>query len=166
MSKLKFRRYRRNSPQAAGRILATALVANGGIKGVEWQRLVDTDAFGRLGLEGLQWHAMVDELCQDLMNNASPGQHCLIDARTLTAWLDEIDDVRLQVLVIELCAQMIEADGAVHPGESTVLRAALEHWVLPREDLERIEPLIYGLDFQIVPRRRPSVAAEDRSGFC
>lgn len=153
MTQLNFRRYPRNSPQAAARILAAALLANGDIKAAEWQRLVDTKAIERLGLPGLQWHAVVDDLCQDLLSGASKGRECLIDAHTLAAWLDEVDDPHQRALVIELCTQVIEADGEVHPGESLVLRAALEHWVMPMEDQERVEPLIYGLDFQVAPRR-------------
>jgi len=94
----------------------------------------------------------MDELCHDLMR-CTKGRDCLIDGPTLRAWLDEIDNVRLQALVIELCAEVIEADNEVHPGESLVLRAALEQWVLPMEEQGRVEPLIYGLDFQVVPRR-------------
>lgn len=153
MTSLNFRRYPRNSPQAAARILAVALLANGDIKAAEWQRLVDTNAIERLGLQGLQWHAVVDDLCQDLLSGACTGRECLIDAHTLAAWLDEVDDPRQRALVIDLCTQVIEADGEVHPGESLVLRAALEHWVMSMEDQERVEPLIYGLDFQVAPRR-------------
>lgn len=153
MTQPNFRRYPRNSPQAAARIFAAALLANGDIKAAEWQRLVDTNAIERLGLQGLQWHAVVDDLCQDLLSGACKGRECLIDAHTLAAWLDEVDEARLRALVIDLCTQVIEADGEVHPGESLVLRAALEHWVMPMEDQERVEPLIYGLDFQIMPRQ-------------
>lgn len=158
VTELNFRRYPRNSPQAAARIVAAALLANGDIKAAEWLRLVDSNAIDRLGLQGLQWHAVVDDLCQDLLIGACKGQECLIDSQTLAAWLNEVDDKDLQTLVVELCAQVIEADGEVHPGESLVLRAALEHWVLPLEDQERVEPLIYGLDFQITPRQGLSVS--------
>jgi hypothetical protein len=152
MNHQNFRRYPRNSPQAAGRILAIALLANGDIKDVEWQRLADIKAFERLDLHGLQWHVVLDELCEDLMSGIRPGRDCLIDGPTLAAWLDEIDDARLQALVIQLCAQVIEADGEVQPGESLVLRSALERWVLPMEDQACVEPLLYGLDFQVVSR--------------
>jgi hypothetical protein len=148
-----FHRYPRNSPQAAGRILAAALIANGDIRPAEWQRLAATNALERLGLPGLQWHAVMDDLCQDLMCRAQPGRDCLIDGRTLRAWLSDIDDVRLQALVIVLCAEVIEADGEVDPGESLVLRTALEQWVLPMEEQERVAPLVYGLDFQVASRR-------------
>ena len=93
------------------------------------------------------------------MKAARPGQDCLIDGPTLQGWLSEIDDVRLQALVLELCAEIIEADSEVYPGESLVLRAALEQWVLPMQEQERVEPLIYGLDFQVVPRRGVSAPA-------
>jgi hypothetical protein len=156
MNHRKFRRYPRNSPQAAGRILATALLANGDIKASEWRRLADTGAFDRLGLRGLQWHSVMDDLCQDLMAGSRLGRDCLIDSAMLAAWLEEVDDAQLQSLVLELCAEVIEADGEVHPGESLVLRAALEHWVLPLPAQARIEPLLYGLDFEIRPR--PGVA--------
>lgn len=159
MNPPKFRRYPRNSPQAAGRILAMALLANADIKAVEWQRMAQTNAFERLGLPGLQWHVVMDDLCHDLMQSAWPGRDCLIDGPTLQTWLDEIDDVRLQALVIELCAEAIEADGEIHPGESLVLRAALQHWVLPMEEQARVEPLVYGLDFQVLPRRGASLPA-------
>ena len=43
MTQLSFRRYPRNSPQAAGRILATALLADGDTKLAEWQRLAETN---------------------------------------------------------------------------------------------------------------------------
>lgn len=159
MTTMTFRRYPRNSPQAAARIVAAALLANGDIKLPEWQRLVDANAFERLGLRGLQWHAVVDDLCHDLLTSAGPDRHGLIDAPTLARWLDEVDDLGLQVLVIDLCAQVIEADGEVHPGESLVLQAALEHWVLPMADQARFEPLIYGLDFQVKPRQGLSASA-------
>lgn len=159
MTPLIFRSYPRNSPQAAARILAAALLANGDIKAAEWQRLVDTNAVERLGLQGLQWHGVVDDLCQDLLSGACTGRECLIDAGTLAAWLDEVDDSRQRALVIELCTPVIEADGEVHPGESLVLRAALEHWVMPMEDQARVEPLIYGLDFQVMPRQGLSAGA-------
>ncbi len=61
--------------------------------------------------------------------------------------------------MLELCAKVIVADREVHPGESQVLRAALEQWVLPMREQVRVEPLIYGLDFRVVPRRGVSARA-------
>lgn len=159
MTTQNFRHYPRNSPQAAARIIAAALLANGDIKAAEWQSLLDTNAIERLGLQTLEWHTVLDDLCRDLLSNTCSDRVCLIDAQTLAAWLDEVDDLSQRALVLELCAQVIEADGEVHPGETLVLRAALEHWVLPMQEQARVEPLIYGLDFQVAPRRGLSASA-------
>ena len=149
-----FRRYPTNSPQAAARVLAAALLANGDIKPAEWQCLADSRAVERLGLKDLQWELVIDELCEDLMAGPTDAGDCVLDASVLAAWLDEIDDADLQCLLVELCVRVVEADGEVHPGELLLLRAAIEQWVLPRDEQERLASMIYGLDFQVVPRRR------------
>lgn len=153
MQPLGIRTYARNSPQAAGRIVALALVANGEINACEWEALHAMRAHDRLGLSGPQWHDLLDDLCSDLVAAARPGQDCVVDAIVLESWLDQVDDPKLRTQVIELSAAVIQADGHVHPGESVVLRAALARWALSMDDRCRIEPLIYGLDFQVLPRR-------------
>ena len=50
----------------------------------------------------------------------------LKDAATLQAWLGEIDDVRLQALVIKLCAEVIESDDATDAAERALDRAAFD----------------------------------------
>lgn len=157
MQPLGIRTYARNSPQAAGRIVALALVANGEINACEWDALHEVRASERLGLNGAQWHDLLDDLCGDLVAAARPGQDCVVDAIVLEAWLDQVDDPKLRTLVVELVAAIIQADGHVHPGESVVLRGALARWALSMEDRCRIEPLIYGLDFQVLPRRDAAI---------
>lgn len=153
MQPLGIRTYARNSPQAAGRIVALALVANGEINACEWDALRELRAHERLGLDAAQWHDLLDELCSDLIAASRPGQDCVVGAIVLEAWLDQVDDPKLHTLVVELAAAIIQADGHVHPGESAVLRAALARWALSMDDRCRIEPLIYGLDFQVLRRR-------------
>jgi len=55
--------------------------------------------------------------------------------------------------VLQLCAAIAGADGFVEPGESAVLRGALANWLLSMDEQSWVEPLLYGLDFQVVPRR-------------
>lgn len=153
MQPLGVRTYARNSPHAAGRIVALALVANGEINACEWDALHEVQAHERLALSGPQRHELLDDLCSDPLAAARAGQDCVVDAIVLEAWLDQVDDPALRTLVIELAAALIQADGHVHPGESVVLRAALARWALSMEDRCRIEPLIYGLDFQVLPGR-------------
>ena len=42
-----------------------------------------------------------------------------------------------------------------------MLRSALQQWVLPMDEQARMEPMLYGLDFQVMPRK--SRAAADLS---
>ena len=152
MNGMGFRSYPRNSPRAAARILAAALLANGDIKPAEWQGLAEARASERLGLQDLEWELVIDELCEDLMARPTVGGDALIDRRSLAAWLDEVDDPELQRLLVDLCVQVIESDGEVQFGESLVLRAAIERWVLPIDEQARLEPMIYGLDFQVLAK--------------
>ena len=64
------RAYPRNSPQAAGRIIAMSLISNGEIKAAEWSMLCKTQARTQIGLTGPERHAIVDGLCQDLLDAA------------------------------------------------------------------------------------------------
>jgi hypothetical protein len=153
------RAYPRNSPQAAARLVALALIANGQIKACEWSILYETQARERLGLRGEEWHAVVDELCADLLSTSAGEPHCEIDPSTLAAWFAEVNDLELQCLVMRLTAAVVCADGGIDEGELAVLHGALQHWVLPAEEQQRLEPIVYGLDFQIVPRDRLRTAA-------
>ncbi|WP_157265644.1 TerB family tellurite resistance protein [Azohydromonas aeria] len=155
MSVLNFtaRAYAPNSPHAAGRLVALALIANGEIKETEWAVLHGLQACEQLGLSQGEWHDIVDGLCEDLLAGAIPGGSCVIDQHMLDDWLAEVSDPELQHRVIRLCADVIAADGYVEHGESVVLRCALERWVLPVEEQARMEPMLYGLDFQVVPRQ-------------
>ena len=147
------RRYPRNSPQAAARIVALALIANGEIKPSELAELEAVHAHDLLGLTRLEWHDVVHGLCAELLWSATAGSDCLIDSAMIDRMLCDVDDVTLQRLVLRLCAAVINADRQVDEGESIVLRAAINHWGLHPDEREFLEPLLYGLDFQVLPRR-------------
>jgi uncharacterized tellurite resistance protein B-like protein len=155
------RAYSLNSPHAAGRLVALALIANGEIKESERAVLHELHAREQLGLTQREWHDIVDSLCQDLLACASAGGDCVVDQHTLDCWLAEVDDPELQQRVIQLCAHVIAADGYVEHGEGVVLRSALQQWVLPMDEQARMEPMLYGLDFQVMPRK--TCAAADLS---
>ena len=66
--------------------------------------------------------------------------------------LAAIDEVALQRLVLRLCTAVVNADGKVDDGESIVVLAAIDHWGLHPDEHELLEPLLYGLDFQVTAR--------------
>ena len=146
------RRYPRNSPHAAARIVALALISSGEVKPAEVAALEAMQAHAQLGLTQQAWHDVVHELCTDLLASATQRTDCLIDSRMIKRLLGDVDDVTLQRLVLRLCAAAINADGQIDDGESIVMLAAIDHWGLDPDEQELLEPLLYGLDFQVRPR--------------
>lgn len=126
------RSYPTNSPQAAGRIVAMALLADGHLSHAEFELLDRLDVPRQLGLARSELHAIVHGFCEDLLASASGGwtDACRVDRATLFGLLAEIDDPALQRNVLQLCARVVEADGHLADGESTLLTAAIEHWDL------------------------------------
>lgn len=137
------RTYPRNSPQAAARIVALAMLADGHLCRAELEAV---DRFGgdeRLGLAPAQFRAVMHTFCEDLLASAhgSWSDACRIDPHTLCGLLSEIDDPALQRSVLRLCATVVEADGHVADSESVVMTAAVEQWGLHREMLQdRLQP--------------------------
>ena len=145
-------RHPRNSPHAAARIVALALISNGEVKPSEVAVLEAMQVHNQLGLTHQEWHDVVHELCADLLASATQSAHCLIDSRMIEWLLADVDDVTLQRRVLRLCTAAVNADGQIDAGESIVLMAAIDQWGLHPDEQELLEPLLYGLDFQVVPR--------------
>lgn len=146
------RPYPRNSAEAAARIVALALIANGRIKSVETSALDALRAPERLGLTRAQWHGVIHDLCADLLGPARCGDEGCIPSELLDHMLDEVDDDSLRRLVLRLCSAVVHADRQIDDGESFVLLAAVERWGLHPDDQALLEPLLYGSDFQVRPR--------------
>lgn len=151
------RHYPRNSAEAAARIVALALIANGRIKAVETAALDALRAHERLGLTRPQWHGVIHDLCTDLLGPARCGDEGCIPSELLDRMLDEVDDDATRRLVLRLCSAVVHADRQIDEGETYVLLAAVDRWGLHPDDQALLEPMLYGRDFQVRPR---GVAAE------
>jgi uncharacterized tellurite resistance protein B-like protein len=128
------RTYPRNSPQAAARIVALALLADGHLCKAEIGLLDRLDAHRQLGLERAELHAVLQTFCEDLLSSMhlTWEEACRVDERRLAELMAEIDDPELRLRVLNLCVAVVEADQHVSDGESIVLGAAVEHWGLQR----------------------------------
>ena len=126
------RHYPLNSPQAAGRTVALALLADGHLCKRELDVLDRLDAHGQLGLTQGELHAVVHGFCDDLLATANGHWDAAfqLDARMLSQLLSDIEDPLLQRKVLGLCAAIVDADSHVADGESRVLLAAIKHWGL------------------------------------
>lgn len=149
--------YPRDSAEAAARIVALALIANGRIKAVETAALDALQGHQRLGLTRPQWHGVIHDLCADLLGPARCGEEGCIPSELLDRMLDEVEDDTTRRLVLRLCSAVVQADRQIDDGESFVLLAAIERWGLHPDDHALLEPMLYGTDFQVRPR---GVAAE------
>lgn len=132
------RTYPDNSPQAAARIVAMAMLADGKLRRDELLMLDYLRAGEQLGLLPHQLDAVVMDFCEDLRISANCGgtEAGLPDSRTMEELMSGIDKPVLQRKIVRLCVAAVEADGRVHEGESRVLGAAVEHWGLHREMLK------------------------------
>ena len=131
------RTYPNNSPQAAARIVALAMVADGQVCKAELDVLDRLGAHEQLGLQPEELHVVVHAFCEDLLSAVQlTWDACPVDPQTLAELLAEVDDRELRLKVLRLCVAIVEADGHVAEGESIVLVAAVEHWGLHREMLQ------------------------------
>jgi uncharacterized tellurite resistance protein B-like protein len=129
------RSYPANSPQAAARIVALTVVADGDIGDAEIAWLDRLVVHEQLGLARHELHALLDTFCEDLLSSGQLqwADACPVDERTLADLMGEIRDPALRLQLLRLCVQLAGVDAQVDDGESIVLAAAVEHWGLHRE---------------------------------
>ncbi|MEY2689257.1 MAG: hypothetical protein RL375_3456 [Pseudomonadota bacterium] len=126
------RNYPRNSPQAAARIVALTLLADGHIDKAEIDTLDHVDTAQTLGLSRLELEVVLQTFCEDLLSAAhlTWADTCRIDPVTLAQLMAEIDDPALQQRLLDLCLAIADADAHLADGEAIVLEAACQHWDL------------------------------------
>ena len=129
------RSYPVDSPQAAARIVALTVVADGDIGKAEIEWLDLLAVHEQLSLARHELHALLDTFCEDLLSSDQLkwADACPVDERTLAELMGEIADPALRLKLLRLCVELAEVDAHVTEGESIVLVAAVEHWGLHYE---------------------------------
>lgn len=122
------RTYRRNSTQAAARIVALVLIVDGHIDPSE-ERLIEKLGH-RIGIDPREFAKIIQTVCEDravghVSSSTTPGH---LDQATLETVLAEIDDHDLRVRIIEMCLAIASADGHLADGEISVLGTILTAW--------------------------------------
>ena len=132
------RSYPQNSPRAAARIVALAMLADGSLCKKELDTFDQMNAHDQIGLDKEEFQSVVNTFCEDLLTAAqsSWGGMCSVDPKTVTELMAEIDDPALRRKLIGMCVEVAEADGHVADSEAIVLVAAVEHWGLQHEMLK------------------------------
>jgi hypothetical protein len=134
------RHYPRNSPQAAARLVALTLVADGHLAPAELEALARLDFGTRLGLDEPAFQAVLQALCEDLLASADLAwsDSVQISPATLQALLAEVDDPVRRRDVTELCLAAVAADAHLADGESRLLEAMRSAWGTDRSEPQRV----------------------------
>ncbi|QCB47474.1 TerB family tellurite resistance protein [Hydrogenophaga sp. PAMC20947] len=124
------RAYPIDSPQAATRLLAMALVADGHYAPSELKALDRLGASERLGLSPLGMKSVIDTYCQELMQiQHGDGQGLAsMPAELRNRLLGEVRNPRLRDEVRQLCEAIVLADGHLADSEVAVLDAMADAW--------------------------------------
>lgn len=124
------RTYPQNSPQSAARIIILAMLADGHLSQSELDILEARDAYRQLGLSRDDLHTLLHTFCEDLLTGLPWVDASHFKPEALQHWLEEVSDTELRKKVLQLCAQVIEADRHIADAECEVLVNLLEQWGL------------------------------------
>ncbi len=130
------RSYPHNSPEAAARIVALVLIADGHVCKSEFDILERLGAERELGLEPRLLPHIVHTLCEELLLGGYATGSLLdnVDDDSLAALMAEISDPVLRRKVLRLALAAARADGHLAEGEAKVVEAARRHWRLSDGD--------------------------------
>ncbi len=124
------RHYQRNSPEAAGRIIAACLIADGHLCNTELVALERSGMESRLMLDRSRLLSIVQTLYEDLTRCGylSWSDVCEVDPETL-AWLAaDIQDPRLRHDIIELCDEIVTTNPLACDRDARFVRLLREAW--------------------------------------
>jgi len=124
------RSYPVDSPEAATRLLAMVLVADGRYSMAEIRALDRHQAPAQLGLSPAAMQTVINDFCSDLLTDAG-GQWTdstrLADT-TRQRLIAEVQDPKLQERVWHLCEAIAQADGHLADGEVDMLDTLAFSW--------------------------------------
>jgi hypothetical protein len=132
------RSYPRNSPEAAARIVALVLIADGNACPSEFDVFERLDGPRELGLPSEGFPGIVQTLCEDLLMGDQGGGSMLgaVGDDDLASLMAEVDAPALQLKVLRLAVAAARADRHLADGEALVLAAARRYWGVSGEGEE------------------------------
>ncbi len=124
------RSYPRNSPEAAARIVALVLIADGHVCRSEFDVFEQLDGPRELGLQSDGLPRIVQTFCEDLLmgDHGSGSMLGAVDDGALASLMAGVDEPELQRKVLRLAVAAARADRHLADGEALVLAAARRFW--------------------------------------
>ncbi len=126
------RTYPPNSPRAAARLVALAMLVDGHYSRSELGVLEKAGAAAQLGLAPAELDGVIRHLAEDLMSTTYGqwGAEGAIDSGLLHSLMEEITDPELRSMTLDLCVRVVRADFHVADGEENLIGALARHWRL------------------------------------
>ena len=124
------RAYPIDSPQAATRLLAMALVADGHYAPCELKTLDRLDAGARLGISHQGMKKVIDTFCEDLLEAQQGAWRgtAALSPQQRERLFNEVRNPRVRQEVRRLCEAIVKADGHLADGEVELLDAMACAW--------------------------------------
>lgn len=125
----------RNSPEAIGRIIALAILADGRLANAELDAL---DRHGIPAIVGLSRDAFIQIIidhCRELLEQGEQGRIRLMEPARFANLLELVDDPAKRLLVCRAIIVLSKADGKISRPEQALLRSLLESWKISLEDI-------------------------------
>ena len=128
------RTYRRNSPEAAARVIAALIAHDGRLDWRELEFLDDVGTLQLLGIERGQFMEVLSRYLGERLGGMAAGLSA--SAGQFDAELDAIDDRTTQLVVAAVLLYLAEIDG-VQAGERELVRHVWQRWNVTPQMLER-----------------------------
>lgn len=122
------RHYLPNSANAAGRILALAMVVDGNLAPVELKALERTRLLDHIDIDADAFHALLEELCLDLLSTSVRQESVELSPAAIDSLLADITAPELRRQLLRAIWSIAEADGVLADGEATLLARACAQW--------------------------------------
>lgn len=131
------RHYTPDSPHAAARLLALAILADGGLDVAELRVLDDYEIEGKLGIDKRLFDEVIKDFCFDLAQYSDREfvAQLELDRETIGHLLRDIRNAKTQMELLRMMVDIVNADGSLVGGEAVLIAEAMVVWGL---DLHRV----------------------------
>lgn len=132
------RNYPIDSPQAKARIIALALLADGGLDKSEIECLESQDIVSRIGITTNAFETVLQEFCQDIDQSGLCGLNgqLRLEHPAIEAMLDEIRQRDVRQALLRAIFSIVHADRNVSLGEAKLTALAMTRWGISRQNFE------------------------------
>jgi hypothetical protein len=131
------RNYPIDSPQAKARIVALALLADGGLDKSEIECLDSRDIVDRIGVAPEAFDAVLHQFCEDIDQYGllQPNGQLALGSPAILAILDEVRQRNARQTLLRTIFDIVLADRNLSVGEAQLTALAMAHWGIRRHEL-------------------------------